>query len=355
MLDATMSAFAFVMAGGSGERFWPMSRQKTPKHLLRLLDERTLLETTIGRLDGVVPAAQTFVLTNAAQVEGTREAVPGFAAERIVAEPAKRDTAPACALATAIARAADPEAICIVLPADAMIHDVTRFRAQLSDAIAAAQGGAIVTIGIPPAFPATGFGYLEVDEALSDGPNGSRVRRLARFVEKPDAATAAEYVASGRFFWNAGIFVWKASTFLAEVARQQPALAAFIEAYPATGGAEFLAREFPSLPKISVDYAVMENAREVVAVLAEFDWDDVGAWTALPSHLGIDAAGNSTRGPVVQIESAGNIAVSNGRTIALCGVKDLVVVETADAVLVCHKDAVQHVKNLQPQLPDALR
>ncbi len=348
--------FAFVMAGGSGERFWPMSRQKTPKHLLRLLDERTLLETTVGRLEGLISPERMYVLTNAAQIDGARAAMPGFAADHLVAEPAKRDTAPACALATALTRSSDPEAVCIVLPADAMIHDTARFRAQLADAIDAARGGAIVTLGIPPSYASTGFGYLEVDAALPDGANGSRVRRLARFVEKPDAETAAGYVASGRFFWNAGIFVWKASTFLAEVRKQQPALAEFIEGFP-TGPdiAPYLSEKFPSLPKISVDYAVMEHAADVAAVLAEFDWDDVGAWTALPSHLGADASGNSTRGPVVQHESAGNIVVSNGRTIALCGVKDLVVVETEDAVLVCHKDAVQHVKNLQPQLPDALR
>lgn len=350
------SVYAFVMAGGSGERFWPMSRQRTPKHLLRLLDERTLLETTVARLEGVVPRAQTFVLTNAAQLEGTRAALPSVPAGNIIAEPAKRDTAPACALATAVARAADPEAVCIVLPADAMIHDVARFRAQLADAIEAAAGGAIVTLGIPPAFPATGFGYLETAADLPAGTNGSCVRKLARFVEKPDAATAAEYLKTGRFFWNAGIFVWKASTFLAEVRRQQPPLADFIEGFAdGTDLTSYLAEKFPALPKISVDYAVMEHAVEVAAVLAEFDWDDVGAWTALPAHLGSDADGNSTRGSVVSHDASGNIAISNGRTIALCGVRDLVVVETPDAILVCHKDAVQHVKNLQPNLPDELK
>lgn len=349
--------FAFVMAGGSGERFWPMSRQKTPKHLLRLLDERTLLETTIARLEGVVPKEHTFVLTNAAQLEGTVAALPGISAANIIAEPAKRDTAPACALATAIARASAPDAVCIVLPADAMIHDVATFRNQLRDAIGtAAAGDAIVTLGIPPAFPSTGFGYLETGKHLPDGPHGSRVRHLLRFVEKPDLDTATRYVRDGHFFWNAGIFLWRAETFLGEARRQKPELAGFIEGLPSLAALPaWLAEKFPHLPKISVDYAIMENAASVVTILADFDWDDVGAWTALPSHLGLDPHGNSIRGPVVQHASGGNIAVSNGRMIALCGVHDLVVVETPDAILVCHKDAVQHVKNLQPLLPPELK
>lgn len=349
--------FAFVMAGGSGERFWPMSRLKTPKHLLRLLDERTLLETTLARLEGLVPLENTFVLTNVAQLEGTRAALPGIPSGNIIAEPAKRDTAPACALATAIARASDPDAVCIVLPADAMIHDVEKFQNQLRDAVeVAAAGEVIVTLGIPPAFPSTGFGYLETGEPLADGPHGSRVCRLKRFVEKPDADTASQYVKDGHFFWNAGIFLWRAGTFLNEARRQTPELADFIEGLTSRDMLPgYLAEKFPALAKNSVDYAIMENAASVVAILADFDWDDVGAWTALPAHLGRDPHGNSLRGPVIQHDASGNIAVSNGRLIALCGVHDLVVVETEDAILVCHKDAVQHVKSLQPQLPEALR
>lgn len=351
------NAYAFVMAGGSGERFWPMSRQATPKHLLRLLDDRTLLETTVDRLRGVIPAENIYILTNVAQAESVRAAVPGIPAGHVIAEPAKRDTAPACALATALARAADPGAVCLVLPADAMIHDVEGFRRQLRDAIGTARREeAIVTIGIPPAFPSTGFGYLETGTELAAAAEGSRVRRLVTFVEKPDLETATGYVASGRFYWNAGIFLWKASTFLQEARRQAPELAGFIEGLPSAAQVpDYLARHFAELPKISVDYAIMEHAESVVAVLSEFDWDDVGAWTALPAHLGSDVDGNSTRGHVVAVDSQRNIAISNGRAIALCGVSDLVVVETPDAILVCHRDAVQGVKALPPLLPEALR
>lgn len=348
--------FAFVMAGGSGERFWPMSRRSTPKHLLKLLDDRTLLETTVRRLEGLVPLENTFILTNEAQVEATRAAVPFLPPGNIVAEPAKRDTAPACALATAIARSLHPDAVCVVLPADAMIHDVSKFRDRLADAIDASASGAISTLGIPPAFPATGYGYLEIGEALPSGPRGARIHALKRFVEKPDLETAASYVRAGTFFWNAGIFVWKAQTFLEEARRQVPALAGFIEALESFEALpSLLATRFAQLPKISVDYAIMENARSLATVVADFDWDDVGAWTALPVHIPPDADGNSIRGPVVSRASRDNIAVSNGRLIALCGVENLVVVETPDAILVCDRDSVQQVKDLQPLLPEALK
>jgi len=351
------SIFAFVMAGGSGERFWPMSRQSTPKHLLRLLDDRTLLETTVRRLEGFVPLENTFVLTNAAQMDSTLAAVPFLPVRNIIAEPAKRDTAPACALATAIARALDPEAVCIVLPADAMIHDTKKFRACLSDAAdLAAVGDTIATIGVPPAFPASGYGYLETADALPHGAQGSAIHALRRFVEKPDIETASQYLAAGNFLWNAGIFLWRASTFLDEARRQLPPLADFIESIHTIDDLPtHLANRFSSLPKISVDYAIMENARSVAAVLANFDWDDVGAWTALPAHITPDADGNCKRGPIVHHNAHNNIAVSNGRLIALCGVENLVVVETPDAILVCHKNAVQDVKALQPLLPTELK
>lgn len=345
------------MAGGSGERFWPMSRLRTPKHLLRLLDDQTLLEKTLARLEGLIPIEQQFILTNQAQLNATRAVATRLSHENIIAEPAKRDTAPACALATAIARTIEPNAICIILPADAMIHNVAKFREQILDAVAlASKSAAIVTLGIPPTYPATGFGYLETDASLPSGSHGSNIRHLKRFVEKPNLESARGYIKENKFFWNSGIFVWSAKTFLEEARRQQPPLADFIQGLKTLADLpQYLVQRFAALPKISVDYAIMEHAAEIVTVLAEFDWDDVGSWTALPRHLGRDPQGNSTRGVVVQHASNGNIAVSTGRTIALCGVQDLVVVETPDAVLVCHKDSVQHVKNLQTHLSDELK
>ncbi|MFZ1054898.1 MAG: sugar phosphate nucleotidyltransferase [Opitutaceae bacterium] len=343
---------ACIIAGGSGERFWPMSRASRPKHLLRLLSERTLLEETVERLKGVVADGNVWILTNEVQLPLIREALPHFPRGQVIAEPAKRDTAPAAALATGLVRSRDPKGIVALLPSDALIRNRTRYAEQLAQAFAWAEASSdLLTFAVPPTRPATGFGYLELGEPLATGADGSRLLRVKRFVEKPDPATARGYLESKRYAWNAGMFLWSVASFLAEVERTAPPLAAFIRDFPAADPGAFLAARFPALPKISVDYAVLEKAASVSTIVAEFDWDDVGSWTALPNHLPADKDGNVTRGPVVCVGSANTIALSGGRVVALCGVKDLVVVETADAVLVCHRDAVSDIKNLLPLLP----
>ena len=342
--------FVFIMAGGSGERFWPVSRTATPKHLVKLLGEQTLLEQTVRRFEGVISSDRIFILTNIAQLEATKAAVPFLPAENIIAEPAKRDTAPAAALATGIARSRNPDAIAALFPADAMIHDTATFRTQLTEAVAyVPDHPSILTFSITPTFPSTGFGYLELEE---EAASKTGVVRVNRFVEKPDEAKAKSFLEGKRHGWNAGMFLWQAETFLGECSKHQPALAKFILEFPKQGIESYLAKEFPDLPKISVDYAIMERAESVVALIAKFDWDDVGSWTALPSHLGKDEQGNTLKGPVITLDSGRNIVIS-GKTVALCGVSDLVVVETADAILVCHKDAVQQIKNLP--LPPELK
>jgi mannose-1-phosphate guanylyltransferase len=297
------------------------------------------------------------VLTNEVQLAGTRAALEGLvAAEQIIAEPAKRDTAPAAALATALVRArAGDHATLALLPADAFIADQATFRAQLAAALAdAATRNSIITFGVKPTYPSTSFGYLEVGPESGRHLGAFPIRQVTRFVEKPDLSTAERYVADAIYLWNAGIFVWSVAAFVAEAERNAPDLAAFIREFPQTDWDDFIAQRFPLLHKISVDYAIMEKAHSVETMVAKFDWDDVGLWTALPKHLPTDAAGNSTRGPVVATDAANNIVVSNGRTVALCGVQDLVVIETADAVLVCHRDAVQNIKKLTQQLPKEL-
>ncbi len=345
-------SFVCIMAGGSGERFWPMSRQRTPKHLLKLVSNRTLVEEAVRRVERVVPHTHIFVLTNTAQLESTRTALAEvLPPEQIIAEPAKRDTAAAAALATGLVRARDPQAVLALLPADAFIRDSATFATQLRAGINhAAHTRSLLTFAIKPKYAATSFGYLEVGDLV---PGGHGFRQVVRFVEKPDAATAAKYVASGTFAWNAGMFVWSVNAFLAEAERHTPMLAKFIKEFPSGDPAPHLAQHFPTLePKVSVDYAIMEKAQSVETILAEFDWDDVGLWTALPAHLTADAAGNTIRGHVVSAGGAGNnIAVSNGRIIALVGVSDLVVVETPDAILVCHKEKVGDIKQLMPHLP----
>jgi len=351
--------YACVLAGGTGERFWPMSRVRTPKHLLKLFSDRTLLEETVRRLEGVVPVENIFVLTNETQLAGVRAALPFLAPGQIVAEPARRDTGPAAALATALVRARDPEAILALLPADAYIRDGQRYGEQLAAGfamVAASKPGEdyLLTYAIPPTYAATGFGYLEMGEEIGPAASGGVFRRVRRFVEKPDAATAQGYVASGKFGWNASIFLWRANAFLAEAEKHAPELAAFMRDFPAGDFSSYLAQRFSALPKISLDYAVMEKAARVATLRAEFDWDDVGTWAALPRHMPADAAGNACKGSVIAVDSANNIAVSNGRLIALCGVKDLVVVETPDAILVCHRSAVENLKKIQPSLPPAV-
>ena len=335
-----------------------MSRANAPKHLLRLFSQRTLLEETVLRLKGVVPDSNVWILTNKAQVPLIRKAMPGFQKGQILAEPERRDTAPAAALATGLVRARNPDGVVALLPADALIGNAARFAEQLLQAFRWAagegkglSGGYLLTFAVKPTFPATGYGYLELAGELAEGTEGSRLVRVKRFVEKPDDKTARRYVAGGRHAWNAGMFVWGVENFLTELDRSSPELAAFVRDFPSGNPAAYLSKRFSSLPKISVDYAVLEKASAVATVVAEFAWDDAGAWTALHKHFEADGAGNVSRGSVFAVESHNTIGVSNGRVIAMCGVRDLVVVETHDSVLVCHRDSVQEVKKLLALLP----
>lgn len=345
----------FIMAGGSGERFWPVSRTATPKHLVKLLGDQPLLEQTVRRFEGLVPNERIFILTNTAQLAATRATVPFLPEENLIAEPAKRDTAPAAALATAMGITVRPDAIIALFPADHMIHDGETFRRQLSEAAGrASEDESIVTFSINPTHASTGFGYLELGEKLPD-QGSTRFVRVNRFVEKPHIDRAQEFLAGKRHGWNAGMFLWQAGTFLSECDRQQPELSAFIQGFPSDRPSipSYLESAFPALPKISVDFAIMEHADSVIAAVAEYDWDDVGTWTALPDHLGKDEQDNTLRGRVVTLDAGRNIVVAGKRTIALCGVSDLVVVETDDAILVCHRNAAQNIKNLP--LPPELK
>jgi mannose-1-phosphate guanylyltransferase len=351
-----MKTYACIMAGGSGERFWPLSRIARPKHLVQLLSEATLLEDTVSRVEKALPASQIFVLTNAAQIDGCRAVLPQLKPEQFIAEPAKRDTAPACALGTALVHSLEPDAVVVFLPADALIKDSATFADQLKKgAEIAAKHDTIVTFGIRPDHPSTRFGYLESGAALAESSAACPFFNVERFVEKPKLPQAEEYLKTGKYFWNAGIFMWKTSTFLREAKRSKPELVPFIENFPKQGRDAYIAEKFPSLPKISVDYAIMEKAERVTVAEARFDWDDMGSWTALPAHLPLDEHNNTLRGAVAIHDSKNNIALSSKRLIALCGVNDLIVVETEDTILVCHRDAAEHIKLLQPKLPEHVR
>ncbi|MBX2826248.1 MAG: NTP transferase domain-containing protein [Gammaproteobacteria bacterium] len=349
------NTFIFIMAGGSGERFWPLSRKTTPKQLLRLFSDESLLGETVNRVQSMVPAEQLFILTNAAQVGPTQKALPDFPPAQIIGEPAKRDTAPAAALATAFAHRQDPNATVILLPADQLIKNVEAFQQNLADvATRASEGKSLLTLAIEPKYASTGFGYLELSDKTYTGPAATDIYTVSRFVEKPDLATAESYLAAGNFAWNAGMFAWSSKAFLEIADQHTPELSAFIRDFPQGDPTEYLNEAFVTLPKISVDYAIMEKAAAVEAAKATFDWDDVGAWTALPAHLDNDEQQNSIRGKATTLDAQGNILFSSGRHIAVCGANDLVVVETEDAVLVCHKDQVQNIKKLLPDLPEEL-
>jgi mannose-1-phosphate guanylyltransferase len=353
MTDVNTNMYALVLAGGSGERFWPLSRRALPKQLLRLVSERSLLQETIARLDGLITRERILVLTNVEQKKGVREVLGEFPPGNIIAEPLKRDTAAAVALGVGWVAARDHNAAMIVLPADHVIKETDAFQKTIRVAAQAAeQNNALVTIGIKPASAHPGFGYIETGEPVSKG-----VYRVLRFREKPNVELAESFLRKGNFRWNAGMFVWRVRTILTEFDRHAPELSRFISACSARGGFETALRErFARLPKISFDYAVMEKADHVLMVEAQFDWDDVGGWQAVARYFEKDANGNAANCEVTALNSSENIVFDEGGgNVALLGVNNLIVVRTRDALLVCHRHHAEKIKNLVAKLPEKLR
>src|ERR1700712_5261852 len=348
--------FVVIMAGGRGERFWPQSRLATPKHLLPIVGDKSMLAQTVDRVVGVVPRQNVFVITTQSQLKGCQQACPELPAGNIVAEPMGRDTAAATGLALLLVKQRDPQGTFAMLPADHVIHDVAEYQKLLQVAFASAESAdVLVTLGITPTEAATGFGYIQ-----QAGPwkeiSGRSVRAVKRFVEKPDLETAKAYVDSGDYFWNAGMFVWRVpvveNAFKAHAADLYAGLAKLESAAKSAGDwTAALTQLYPTLPKISVDYALMEKSTNVVVVPATFDWDDVGAWPAIAKHFAHDAGGNVLRGVAMVEAGKNNIIVSDdGHLTAVVGVSDLIVVHTHEATLVCHKDKAQDIKTLLKRL-----
>jgi len=333
-----------IMAGGSGERFWPLSRRAQPKQLQAIVTERTMIQETVARTRPLVPWARIVVVTNREQAPQVRKQLPGL--KHLLLEPVGRNTAPCCAWAAAYIAKRDPAAVMAVLPSDAHIRDVVRYRVVLASALdLAGRRDVLVTIGIQPTRPATGYGYVRLGEPLGAGFWNAR-----QFVEKPDLARAEQFVASGEYRWNAGMFVWSATAIRAAFLKHAPGI------WKAIARAKSVPAVYPQLEKISVDYAVMEKADNVVVANGDFDWDDVGDWPALARHLPADAAGNAVRGEFVGVDATGNVVVAApGHTVAAVGVKDLVIVHTRDATLICPKSEAQRVRELVNQLPPNLR
>src|SRR6266481_2555550 len=312
--------YALILAGGSGERFWPLSRRKRPKQLLRLVSERTLLEETVARLEGFVPTERILILTNIEQEKGVRDLLEGFPKQNIIAEPAKRDTAAAVALGAGWVAARDHSATMLALPADHVIADRAAFQETMKTAAAAAEEtGALVTIGIKPTWACPGFGYIEQGEPVRLRGNGKIVvHRVVRFREKPNVDLAESFLRKGKLRWNAGMFVWSVPTVLSEFNRHAPELADFISQLRGPEDFEKVLHErFGKLPRISFDYAIMEKADRVLVVEATFDWDDIGTWRAVANYFKKDEQGNAANCAVTDIDSTNNIIFDqDGTTIA---------------------------------------
>jgi len=354
------SIYALILAGGSGERFWPLSRRARPKQLLRLVSTETLLEETLGRLEGSIPRERILILTNTEQENAVRRLLGNFPKENIVAEPAKRDTAAAVALGTGWVAARDHAAIMLVLPADHLIANRAAFQETLALAAdAAEETSELVTIGIKPTWACPGFGYIEQGKPihLRNRADNDAIHRVLRFREKPDLDLAESFLRKGNFRWNAGMFVWSVPTVLREFNRHAPELADFISQVRAPENFEkALCERFSKLPRISFDYAIMEKADRVLVVEASFDWDDIGSWRAVANYFEKDKQGNAANCAITTLNSSNNIVFEeNGIAIALLGVHDLIVVRTQDALLICHRHEAERIKDLIGKIPPELQ
>lgn len=342
--------WAVVMAGGSGTRFWPASTAARPKQLTRIVGERTMLQRTVDRVAGI--ADEVLVVTTAALADETRAQLPEVPAEHVIGEPRGRDTAPCVALAAEVVHAAAPDAVMVLLPADHLIEPVEDFETSVRRAAEVAEDGHLVTFGVPPRFAATGYGYLHAAQPL-DGHDGVRV--VDRFVEKPDEATAERYVNDGDYFWNSGIFCWRADTVLEQLRVHCGELASTMsitgEAWGTPDFTDALVTAYDTVTPISIDYALMEQAERVATVVAPWSWDDLGSWDAVPDHLPADERGNVVVGDTKLLDCDGSLVYQlDGPLVVGVGLSDVIVVSTGDAVVVLPKGRGQDVKTIVEEL-----
>jgi len=344
---------AVIMAGGVGERFWPLSRNATPKQLLNIAGRDTMIEQTVARLNPMVTKNRIWVVTTVAQAPAIRKLLPGIPASHILKEPIGRNTAPCIALAAyAIARE-EPEAGMVVLPADHVISPKRDFQKTIRAAArTASQLGSLITIGIRPTFPSTGYGYIKSGRKITES-GGLSFYQVSRFVEKPDQKRARVFLKSSCYTWNSGMFIWSIPSIIGAMEKHLPDLADGLSPLlklKIRDRQAFLDRVYPSLRKVSIDYGIMEKSSDVLVTPASFKWDDVGSWDALEKYLNRDPDNNYARGGLVGVDSADCITFSSGPLVGLVGVSNLIVVATEDAVLVCPRDKAQDVKKLVQKL-----
>jgi mannose-1-phosphate guanylyltransferase len=356
-----------VMAGGAGTRFWPESRAARPKQLLPLAGQRTMLQMAVDRLGALGDKENLWILTGAALIDPVRKQLPKLSASHVIGEPCKRDTAPCIGLAALLLSQKDPQATMVVMPADQVIQPDDKFQQSILAAAALVDHNPqrIVTFGIKPTYPATTFGYIERGEPIKANSGnlkgsellGQRVFHVSHFREKPPANIAQEYVVSGRFYWNSGIFVWKAATILQALEQRQPEMLARLRtidaAWDKPNSQEVFACEFAAIKGISIDYAVMEHAVDVAVIEAPFTWDDVGTWEAVARLADADGKGNTVAGRHLAIDTAGSIIrTDEHHLVVTVGVNDLIVVHTPDATLVANRHDEESIRKIVKMLEE---
>ncbi|MFT5285512.1 MAG: mannose-1-phosphate guanylyltransferase [Planctomycetota bacterium] len=348
----TQDLFAVIMAGGSGTRFWPASRIARPKQFLPISGEQSMIAETFARIEPMIPAERILVVTAGSQAELVREALPQLPHENVLCEPVARNTAPCVAWAAVEVARRSPNSIQVVLPADHVINPAESFRATVQAAAAeAAESDVLITLGIQPDSPHTGYGYIETAAKLNERA-GIEVLEVKRFVEKPNLERAQEFLAQGGFYWNAGIFVWSTASILKAVEQHVPDLHAGLAKITA---GESVEEVYPTLPAEPIDVAVMERADNVRMLPINYTWNDVGSWAALPDVHKLDEDGNCVvtdeTSRVISIDSKNCVSYAEkGRLIAMVGVEDLIVVQTEDATLVLPKSRAQEVKAIVDRL-----
>ncbi len=340
--------YGVILAGGSGTRFWPLSREEYPKQLLKIFGNQSLIQATLARIADLIPLNQTYIVTNPAQAEQIKFQLPPSAeGPRFISEPIGRNTAAAIALAAIQLRKKFQDGVMVVLSADHFIREPQAFIKALQLGEALANEGYLVTLGAKPTRPETGYGYIQKGKPFASQPNASTVQR---FVEKPNRETAEQYLKKDDYFWNTGIFLWRVSTILAEIERFLPELSEGLKEVDRKLGTdqegEALGRIYPKLPSISIDYAVLEKSDRLAVIPTDMGWEDVGSWSALDEVIERDGDGNILTGNVVNIESQNSIIYGDKRVIAVVGLKDIVVADTDDATLICAKSKAQEVKKV---------